>query len=172
MINNPSSSSGDDDIYFQSLMEAVVALMSQECESLNIIKRTRNSINMNSEAAHTLLVRDYVDNDCVYNNAQFKRRFRINKRLFMRIMNDLEANYEYFQWRYDARGRLGFSHLQKCTIAVRILAYDNAADAQYDYLKMYEKTVQECVYTFCECVRELYSEIYLRKPTRSDVEQL
>lgn len=95
----------------------------------------------------------FVD-DYIYSNAQFKRHFRINKHLFMRITNDLEANYEC-QWRYDPRGRLGYSPIQKCTAAVRILAYNNVVDVHDDYLNMYERTVQECVYTFCECVIEL-----------------
>lgn len=37
---------------FHLLMEATVALTSQECESSNTIKRTRNSINKNHEVTH------------------------------------------------------------------------------------------------------------------------
>nr|KAJ0202716.1 hypothetical protein LSAT_V11C500266660 [Lactuca sativa] len=37
---------------------------------------------------------------------------------------------------------------------------------------MSERTGRECAYLFCEYVIELYGDIYLRHPTRNDVEQL
>lgn len=79
----------------------------------------------------------------------------------MCMMNDLEANYEYFQWRYDARGSWCVIPIQNCTMFVRILAYGYADDAQDKYLKMSEKTVWECVYTFYEYAIDLHTEIYL-----------
>ena len=84
----------------------------------------------------------------------------------------MENNYEYFQLRWDARGKCGFTTIQKCTAALRQLTYDIVADASNEYLKMSERTCRECTYFFCEYVIELFRDIYLRHPTRSDVEQL
>ena len=41
-----------------------------------------------------------------------------------------------------------------------------------EYLKMFERMGRECTYLFYEYVVEFYGDIYLRKPARSDVEQL
>lgn len=62
--------------------------------------------------------------------------------------------------------------MQKCRRTIRILEYDNVANAQDDYLKMHERTIEEYLYLFFEYVIDHYSEIYLWKPTWSDVEQL
>nr|KAJ0188519.1 hypothetical protein LSAT_V11C900488140 [Lactuca sativa] len=37
---------------------------------------------------------------------------------------------------------------------------------------MSERTRRECAYLFCKYVIELYGDIYLRHPTRNDIEQL
>ena len=67
---------------------------------------------------------------------------------------------------------MSFSTIQKCTAALRYLAYGVANDASEDYLKMSERTARECVEFFCGCVIEIFGKEYLRKPTRSDIEKL
>jgi hypothetical protein len=42
----------------------------------------------------------------------------------------------YFTQREDVLGRLGLSPLQKCTIALRLLAYESATDLIDEYLKL------------------------------------
>jgi hypothetical protein len=44
---------------------------------------------------------------------------------------------------------VGFSSLQKCTAALRMLAYGAPGDAQNDYIRMDEYTAMECMYRFC-----------------------
>ncbi|KAJ0923129.1 hypothetical protein HanPSC8_Chr05g0212141 [Helianthus annuus] len=73
----------------------------------------------------------------------------MSKWLFLRIVNDLEANYEYFKQKPDARGALGFTGIQKCTSALRILAYGNTTDINDEYLKMAEKTTRDSLEHFC-----------------------
>lgn len=141
-------------------------------ESSNVDKKHRKWINRDREAAHELLVRDYFAVDNLYDLSKFEECFRISRTLFLRIARDLARNYEFFQLQWDARGKHGFTTIQKCTAALRQLGYGITADASYDYLKMSERTVQECTYLFCEYVIELYRDIYLRHPTKSDVEQL
>ncbi|KAJ9541294.1 hypothetical protein OSB04_027800 [Centaurea solstitialis] len=69
----------------------------------------------------------------------------------------------------DARGVKGFSPLQKCTSAIRQLAYGSAADSSDEYLRMSEKTSRECLEYFCEGIIHLYKRKYLRKPTATDI---
>ena len=59
----------------------------------------------------------------------FRRRFRMKKSLFMRIVDRPSAEIPYFQQRRDATGRFGHSPLQKATAAIRMMAYGCPADA-------------------------------------------
>ena len=47
----------------------------------------------------------------------------MSKELFLRIVSDLEQEYMYFTQGSDARGRIDFSPLQKCTSAIHQIAY-------------------------------------------------
>ena len=64
----------------------------------------------------------------------------MNKAVFMRIVYRLSENVLFFQQRKDAVGRLGLSPIQKCTAAIRMLAYGSAADAADEYLRLGEST--------------------------------
>ncbi|KAI3731120.1 hypothetical protein L1987_62303 [Smallanthus sonchifolius] len=68
--------------------------------------------------------------------------------------------------------RLGFTALQKCTSAIRQLAYGKAADSMDEYLKMAEKTSRDSLFHFCEGIISLYGKKYLRKPTKGDIHKL
>ena len=74
-----------------------------------------------------------------------RRRFRMNKPLFLRIVDTLSNQIPYFQQRRDATGRLGLSGLQKCTTAIRMMAYGCAADAVDEYLCLGESTALLCL---------------------------
>ncbi|KAJ9567906.1 hypothetical protein OSB04_003872 [Centaurea solstitialis] len=97
------------------------------------------------EEGHDKLVADYFSDNPVYNDEDFKRRFRMSRRLFVRIVSDLEREFEYFKQQWDARGVKGFSPLQKCTSAIRQLAYGTASDSMDEYLRMGETTSRECL---------------------------
>ncbi|KAJ9559852.1 hypothetical protein OSB04_005012 [Centaurea solstitialis] len=56
------------------------------------------------EEGHDKLIADYFSNNPVYNDEDFKRRFCMTRRLFLRIVNDLEREVEYFKQHWDARG--------------------------------------------------------------------
>ncbi|KAJ9552384.1 hypothetical protein OSB04_016429 [Centaurea solstitialis] len=100
------------------------------------------------EEGHDKLVADYFFDNPMYNDEDFKRRFRISRRLFVRIVSDLEREFEYFKQQWDARGVKGFSPLQKCTSAIRQLAYETASDSMDEYLRMGETTSRECLKIF------------------------
>ncbi|XP_076925743.1 uncharacterized protein LOC143588693 [Bidens hawaiensis] len=96
----------------------------------------------------------------------------MSRELFLRILHDIEREVPWFTQRVDARGRVGFSTLQKCTAAIRYMAYGTASDMFDEYLKMASRHIRSCVYKFSKAIVLLYRSRYLRKPTASEVEQL
>uniref|UniRef100_A0A0D3EI32 Uncharacterized protein n=1 Tax=Brassica oleracea var. oleracea TaxID=109376 RepID=A0A0D3EI32_BRAOL len=67
--------------------------------------------------------------------------------------------------RRDATRRLGLSALQKCTAAIRLLAYGTAADAVDEYLRLSETTALSCLHNFTDGIIHIFGEEYLRRPT-------
>jgi hypothetical protein len=57
------------------------------------------------------------------------RNLRMNKRLFLRIVDALGQWSPYFTYRADCASRIGLSPLQKCIAAMCMLAYDTPVDA-------------------------------------------
>nr|XP_043625650.1 uncharacterized protein LOC122597081 [Erigeron canadensis] len=108
----------------------------------------------------------------------------MRKELFMRIANDIASFspvgdepvphhfVEFRNQRVDARGKLGFSTIQKCTSAIRQLEYGNVADSLDEYLQMGEQTSKDALDAFCKCVFDLNMEEYLRRPTTDDIQRL
>jgi hypothetical protein len=63
---------------------------------------------------------------------------------------------------------VGFSSLQKCTTAFRMLAYGAPGDTQDDYIRMAESTAMECMSRFYRAVVSVYRLDYLRTPNEED----
>ncbi|KAJ9560224.1 hypothetical protein OSB04_005384 [Centaurea solstitialis] len=124
------------------------------------------------EEGHNKLVADYFAEHPVYNDVDFDRRFRMSRRLFLRIVNDLDREVDFFKQHWDARGVKGFSPLQKCASAIRQLAYGSTSDAFDEYLRMSETTSRDCLDHFCKGIIYLYMRQYLRKPTATDVQAI
>ncbi|XP_021734051.1 putative nuclease HARBI1 [Chenopodium quinoa] len=102
----------------------------------------------------------------------FRRRFRMRKNVFTRIVNQLSESDVYFQQRSDAIGRLGASPLQKCTAAIRMLAYGTSANAVDEYLKIASSTAREGLAHFVEGVVAQFGPEYLRRANTMDTERL
>uniref|UniRef100_A0A0D3DMU5 DDE Tnp4 domain-containing protein n=1 Tax=Brassica oleracea var. oleracea TaxID=109376 RepID=A0A0D3DMU5_BRAOL len=75
----------------------------------------------------------------------FRRRFRMDKLLFMHIVDRLSNGVQFFLQKKDGLGRLGLSRLQKCTTTIRVLAYG---------------------------IINLFGDEYLRRPTPADLQRL
>ncbi|XP_015964854.1 uncharacterized protein LOC107488611 [Arachis duranensis] len=84
----------------------------------------------------------------------------------------LFQNYFADEPRVDATGRRGLSPLQKCTAAIRMLAYGVAADAVDDYVYIGKSTTIECLEKFVEGVISVFEDEYLQKPNPNDVRRL
>uniref|UniRef100_A0A0D2ZR47 Myb-like domain-containing protein n=1 Tax=Brassica oleracea var. oleracea TaxID=109376 RepID=A0A0D2ZR47_BRAOL len=102
----------------------------------------------------------------------FRRRFRMNKRLFMHIVDRLSNEVHFFRQKKDGLGRLGLSILQKCTVAIRVLVYGSALDAVDEYLRLGANTARLCVENFGEAIIDLFGDEYLRRPTPDDLQRL
>nr|VDD37482.1 unnamed protein product [Brassica oleracea] len=81
----------------------------------------------------------------------FRQRFRMNRRLFMHIVDRLS---------------------NECTASIRILAYGSAADTVDEYLRLGETTTRICLENFVEGIIYLFSDEYLRRPTLADLQRL
>ncbi|XP_024006490.1 uncharacterized protein LOC112083000 [Eutrema salsugineum] len=116
-------------------------------------KKKKAYIEREREQGHFRLWNDYFSDDATYPPDTFKRRFRMNKDLFMRIVDRLSNEVLYFKQRRNAIGRLGLSPLQKCTAAIRMMAYGTTADAVDEYLRFGASTTLLCLENFTEVER-------------------
>ncbi|XP_024006809.1 uncharacterized protein LOC112083371 [Eutrema salsugineum] len=135
-------------------------------------KKKRAYIEREREKGHLRLWNDYFSDDATYPPHIFRRRFRMTKDLFMRIVTRLADEVPYFQQRRNATGRLGLSPLQKCTAAIRMMAYGTAADAVDEYLRLGATTALLCLEHFTEGIISLFGDEYLRRPTADDLQRL
>ncbi|KAJ0535978.1 hypothetical protein HanIR_Chr09g0436491 [Helianthus annuus] len=108
--------------------------------------------------ANEVLMKDYFVENPVYNAKTFRDQFRLPKDLFLKIVGDIESNEEWFQERYDGRGKRSFTPIQKCTSAIRQLTTGNPPDQFDEYLGMSERTSRECLQFFCNAIIKLYAK--------------
>ena len=129
-------------------------------------------INRDREAADNNLYDDYFSSNPRFNADMFRRRYRMSRPLFLRIVNAVADHDHYFKQRRDGVGRAGLSTLQKTTAVFRILAYGLPADATDEYVKIGESTAIESLKRFCRAVVEIFAEQYLRSPNANDISRL
>ena len=144
-----SDSDSGDEVILSAVLDAARVLV-EHCESSQPQTR-RPPRPRDRVGAHERLIQHYFSPDATFSAEQFRRRFRMSRQLFLRIVGDLERDYDFFQQRDDARGIPGYSPLQKCTAAIRQLAYGTSSDAMEEYLQMSETIAREALHTFCDC---------------------
>ena len=132
----------------------------------------RKYIRRPREQYHQHLVDDYFSDNPLYPPNVFRRRFRMSRPLFLRIVDELGKWSDYFITKLDALNRQGLTPLQKCTAAIRQLANGSAADHLDEYLKIGDSTGLEAMKMFAEGVIAVFGGHYLRRPTVEDAERL
>lgn len=75
---------------------------------------------------------------------------------------------QYFTLNRDCTGQLGFSGLQKCTVAMKMLIYDTTADDVDEYVRMAESTCNEAMVRFATAMVGVFRKDYLREPNAKD----
>lgn len=194
-IGNPSyfsssnsSSDDDDDIEMINLIaeeEAICRVIANNNMIIDYLLNQQNNqvihggsipghvvIQRDRENADRNLFNDYFSETPRYNDIMFRRRYRMSRSLFLRIVDAVKGHDNYFEQRRDGLGRLGLSTLQKVTAVFRMLAYGVPADATDEYVKIGESTAIESMKRFCRAIVEIFAEQYLRSPTANDVARL
>jgi hypothetical protein len=115
---------------------------------------------------------DYFAASPVYPDRLFRRRFRMRRPLFLRIVSEVENHEQFFVQGRNAAGTLGFTACQKITAAIRMLAYGVTGDYVDEYLRISETTAMMSLKLFAQAVVSLYSDTYLRSPTKHDIARL
>jgi hypothetical protein len=129
-------------------------------------------INRGREEGNHRLYNDYFSDNPTYGANLFRRRFRMQRSLFLRIVDAVQEHDNYFVQKMDGIGKLGLSTLQKVVAAFRMLAYGTSADSTDEYVRIGESTVIECLKRFCRAIVEVYGDEYLRSPNADDVVRL
>ncbi|XP_056844273.1 uncharacterized protein LOC130496316 [Raphanus sativus] len=135
-------------------------------------RKKRIFIERNREDGNTMLWNDYFSETPTYPHNLFRRRFRMNKSLFLSIVHRLSTEVEYFRPTQDAVGRSSLSPLQKCTAAICQLAYGGGADTVDEYVRLGETTAAKCLHHFTAAIIHLFGDQYLRQPTPEDLQRL
>ena len=141
MSSSSSSSSSSEDA-FLNVIKGVIEVQGRLQEAIDTAegsssqRRTRRHIFRNREDGHQRLMSDYFAEDAVFRGYLFRRRFRMRKELFMRIVNDVAGYSDFIRKAPDAYGTFGFHEIQKCTSALRILAYGTHPDAIDETFRM------------------------------------
>ena len=167
-----SSSSNDLEERLDKIFDEICEDTFNNIEAQTNKQRKRAYIERNREAGHNRLWNDHFSDNPAFESHLFRRRFRMNKELFLHIVHSLSVNVPFFQQRKDATGRSGLSPLQKCTAAIRMLAYGSAADAVDEYLRLGKSTTLSCLHNFTDGIIWLFGNEYLRRPTPEDLQRL
>uniref|UniRef100_A0A1J3ENH2 Nuclease HARBI1 n=1 Tax=Noccaea caerulescens TaxID=107243 RepID=A0A1J3ENH2_NOCCA len=134
--------------------------------------RKRAFIQRDREEGDLRLWKDYFDESATYPHNLFQRRFKMNTPLFVHIVNRLSNEVPFFRQKKDALGRPCLSALQKCTTAIRLLAYGASADAVDEYLRIGASTARSCLENFVEGIINVFGNEYLRRRTPENLQRL
>ncbi|XP_021737180.1 uncharacterized protein LOC110703697 [Chenopodium quinoa] len=139
-------------------------------QMLNQVPRApRIPIPRDHEDGHNRFWNDYFADHPVFPPQLFRRRFRMNKHIFLRIKKTLEELHPFFQQRQDATGRFGASGLQKCTTAMRLIAYGTSADSVNGYIRISASLARDSLQHFVEGSSRNDINVLDRSPLFNDV---
>ncbi|KAI5353776.1 hypothetical protein L3X38_006670 [Prunus dulcis] len=106
-----------------------VALLEEENQSRRGSREGRDpNVDRHRHSRGKNLLEDYFIPHPLYSDVHFRARYRMQPRLFNKIMHDI-CNYdEYFVQKKNCVGNLGLLPEQKFTAVIRMLAYGSSAD--------------------------------------------
>ena len=118
------------------------------------------------------LMNNYFNPNSVYTKEDFRRRFRMRRHVFERLLRNVQQVNPYFRQKRDRAGRQGFSPHQKVTVALRMMAYGSPADSMDETHGMSESTCLDTLEQFCVTIVQVYKDEYLREPNQEDLNRL
>ncbi len=95
----------------------------------------------------------------------------MHRGLFLNIMEAIVVHDSYFVHKRDATRLLSLSSIQKCTIAIKMLAYGMAVDYIDEYCKLNQSTAFECLKIFVKVIRACFESNYLKQQTLTNVKK-
>nr|GEY71975.1 hypothetical protein [Tanacetum cinerariifolium] len=111
-------------------------------------KVQRTPVERDRYGAHDRLVMAYFSEHPQYDEATFRERFRMSRRLFTKIVREVTDASHFFQQRDDCTGQRGISSLMKCTSVIRQMAYGSVPDSLNEYLQMGATTARKSLQNF------------------------
>ncbi|XP_024315725.1 uncharacterized protein LOC106866059 isoform X1 [Brachypodium distachyon] len=159
------------------LMVATAAIVLDANTRFNARRRRgsvpgRQVINRDTAGGHARLFEDYFAQHPVYGPSYFRRRFRMSRPLFFRIVKAVRERDSYFVQKKNAAGKLGLSSLQKATAMFRMLTYGVASDATDEYVRIGVSTALKSMKAFVRAIVEVFGDEYLRSPNEADTARL
>ncbi|XP_021311806.1 uncharacterized protein LOC110433631 [Sorghum bicolor] len=166
------SSSDDDELLILSTAQLVQAAFSNEKGKHGGSVKGHRVLHRDRQGGHDRMFQDYLADNPTYTDEMFRRRYRMSRDLFKRIMKAVEEHDDYFVQKRNAANVLGLSSFQKITAAMRMLAYGVPADATDEYVRIGESTALESLRRFVRAVIEVFGDEYLRSPNEKDIARL
>jgi hypothetical protein len=139
----------DDDVE-----QMTVILATKEILDVRPKKRKGSTMGLciprNCALGHNLLMRDYFAEVPTYSSHLFRRRYRMRRSLFNKIIAICKDNMRYFKRKRNASRLIGFSAHQKNSAVMRIFAYGIPTDYADEDLR--KDTTIEYVHRFCKVI--------------------
>ncbi|KAG4979835.1 hypothetical protein JHK82_033082 [Glycine max] len=129
----------------------------QQVDNTVWCKHRRKVVNQNHEEGHGQLFNDH---------------FSPNLACVSSSCNGPSNHDEYFPIKVDAMCRNGLSPLEKCIVALRILAYGSPANNVDEYIHIVETTIVDCLQRLVSSIYTIFGDEYLRRPDNKSTRRL
>lgn len=123
------------------------------------------------ESGYKNITRDHFgvdDAPPVYDEADFERRFRVPKAIFLRVYEAVR-DQPSFRQSVNATGRMQAHPMQKVVAAFRVMAYGEAYDRADEYVRLSRSTISAATKKLMSFIVRRFLPQYLRQPTVAEV---
>jgi len=121
--------------------------------------------------SHIRIFHSYFAMWPIYNDKFFRCRFRMRRKLFLKIMEVIIVHDSYFLQKKDATKLLDLSSIQKCTSTIRMLAYSVETYYTNEYFRSSESSALEHLKRFVKVIQTCLEANYLKQLTLANVKK-